>query len=166
MASWKPTSKIDELFAKTAGNKFAGMNRPTSGPRDETPAEVGDTKFQLYSLATPNGQKIGILLEELGMDYDAFVVNIGKGEQFTKGFWQANPNSKIPAAVDHDPADGGEPIRLFESGSMVVYLAEKYGKFIPKDARAKAECMNWVMWQMAGEFAWITLRIFSCNRLQ
>lgn len=151
MSDWNPPSKIEDLYAKTAGNKFSGMNKPTAGAQTPTPAPRGSNPFQLYSLATPNGQKIGVVLEELGIDYDAFVINIGVGDQFTQGFVDANPNSKIPAAVDYAPADGGDPIRLFESASMCVYLAEKEGKFIPKDARTRAECMNWVMWQMAGQ---------------
>jgi GST-like protein len=101
MASWKPPPKVEELFSRTDGNKFSGMNRPTAGARTDTPAQVGSAAFQLYSLATPNGQKIGILLEELGIDYDAWVVNIGAGDQFTKGFVDVNPNSKIPCGVDH-----------------------------------------------------------------
>jgi GST-like protein len=151
MTSWKPPPKIQELFAKTDGNKFSGMNRSTAGSRANIPADVGSAPFQLYSLATPNGQKIGIALEELGVDYDAWVVNIGTGQQFNKGFVDINPNSKIPCGVDHKPSDGGAPINLFESGAMVEYLADKHGKFLPKDPRSRAECMNWVYWQMAGQ---------------
>ena len=90
-------------------------------------------------------------MEELGIPYDAHIVNIGRLQQFTKGFVSVNPNSKIPAAFDHAPADGGKPVRLFESGAMMIYLAEKYEKFIPTDPRKRAECLNWVMWQMANQ---------------
>ena len=90
-------------------------------------------------------------MEELGIPYDAHIVNIGRLQQFTKGFVSVNPNSKIPAAFDHAPADGGKPVRLFESGAMMIYLAEKYEKFIPTNPRKRAECLNWVMWQMAGQ---------------
>lgn len=102
----------------------------------------------MYSLGTPNGKKISILLEELGVDYDAHYIDIGKGEQFSSGFVQVNPNSKIPALIHYNAQDG-QNIHLFESGSMVLYLAEKYNQFIPKDPLLKAEVMNWVFWQMA-----------------
>lgn len=147
---WSPPTTITELYEATAGNKFASMNRPTAGPRDDLPVQVGKAPFQLYSLATPNGQKVGIMLEELGIDYDAWYVSIGKGEQFSKGFVDINPNSKIPCAVDND-ANTGIPVKLFETGSIVLYLAEKYNKFIPKDPMLRAQCMNWVFWQMGGQ---------------
>jgi len=147
---WKPPAKIEELFASTGGNQFAAINAPTAGPRVEQDLPVGSAPFQLYSLATPNGQKVGIILEELGIDYDAHSINIGKGDQFTSGFVGVNPNSKIPAAVDRD-GPGGSPINLFESGSIVLYLAEKYQRFIPSDPRLRAEVMNWVFWQMGGQ---------------
>merc|ERR1712185_522687 len=128
------------------------MNRPTAGPRDETERECGDAAFQLYSLATPNGMKVGILLEELGVDYDAHVVNIGEGKQFSAGFVGAGPNSKIPSAIDHD-GPGGEPIALMESGAIMMYLCDKYPEkgFLPLDPRLRSECMQWVFWQMAGQ---------------
>jgi hypothetical protein len=148
--TWEPPAKIEELFASTAGNKFAGMNRPTAGARNGTEADVGSAPLQLYSLATPNGQKVGVVLEELGIEYDAWTIAIN-GNQFNQGFVDVNPNSKIPCAVDHAPKDGGPPIRLFESAAICVYLAEKHGQFLPTDPRTKAECMNWVMWQMAGQ---------------
>jgi len=147
--AWEPPLTITTLYEKASS--MGGMNRPTSGQRNDDELNVGTAPFQLYSLATPNGQKVGILLEELGIQYDAHVINIGRLQQFTKGFVAANPNSKIPAAFDHAPVDGGEPVRLFESGAMMVYLAEKYERFLPQDPRQKAECMNWVMWQMAGQ---------------
>ena len=130
---------------------MGGMNRPTSGARSEGRLETGGAPFQLYSLATPNGQKVGILLEEIGLPYDAHVIRIARLQQFTSGFVAINPNSKIPAAVDLEPVDGGRPVRLFESASIMLYLAEKYGKFIPSCPRKKAECMNWIMWQTSGQ---------------
>ncbi len=133
------------------GGKFASINRPTSGATHDRDLPVGDHPLQLYSLATPNGQKVTILLEELlaaghaGADYDAWLIDIGQGDQFGSGFVAVNPNSKIPALVDRsvDPE-----IRLFESGSIMVYLAEKFGAFLPSETRARAEVMNWLMWQM------------------
>ena len=98
-----------------------------------------------------NGQKVGILLEEIGLPYDAHVIRIARLQQFTSGFVAINPNSKIPAAVDLEPVDGSRPVRLFESASIMLYLAEKYGKFIPSCPRKKAECMNWIMWQTSGQ---------------
>jgi len=148
---WKPPQKVEELFARTKGNNFASINAPTAGARSEFayPAPK-EGPFQFYSLATPNGQKVGILLEELGIPYDAYVVNIGKGDQFTTGFLAANPNSKIPAAIDHDGPDG-KPISLFESGSIMLYLCKKYKRFLGKNPREEQEVMNWVFWQMAGQ---------------
>lgn len=151
---WKPPAKIEELFEKPELAPIAkGMNMPTAGPRSQEPVPMGNAPFQLYSLATPNGQKIGILLEELEIEYDAHTFNIGKGMQFQKGFVDINPNSKIPCGVDHKPVDGGKPVRLFESASMMVYLAEKHNKFLPSSSQPgkRAECMNWVFWQMAGQ---------------
>lgn len=151
--TWTPPAKVEELFAAASGNKFAGINQPTSGAREEKPLERGSAPFQLYSIATPNGQKVGIMLEELqelGLaDYDAFAIGLG-GAQFGSGFVGVNPNSKIPAAVDYDTPDG-KPLELFESGSIVLYLAEKFKKFLPSDFRGRAECMNWAFWQMAGQ---------------
>ncbi len=147
MSEWVPPSKIEELFAQTSGNKFASINAPTSGARTEKELPKGAAPFQLYSLATPNGMKVGIMLEELGIDYDAHVINIGTGEQFTSGFVEVNPNSKIPAAVDFDTEDG-KPMYLFESGSIVLYLAQKFKKFFSEDFRSQIEIMNWVFWQV------------------
>jgi len=149
---WNPPAKIEELYGKVVTG-FASMNKPTAGPQSDDAVPVGNAGFQLYSLATPNGQKIGILLEELGIEYDAWVYNIGKGMQFHKGFVEVNPNSKIPCGVDHKPLDGGKPVRLFESAAMLAYLADKHQKFVPapSQARARAECVNWMMWQMAGQ---------------
>eukprot|EP00747_Dinoflagellata_sp_TGD_P074988 gnl/TRDRNA2_/TRDRNA2_158547_c0_seq1.p1 gnl/TRDRNA2_/TRDRNA2_158547_c0~~gnl/TRDRNA2_/TRDRNA2_158547_c0_seq1.p1 ORF type:complete len:285 (+),score=61.73 gnl/TRDRNA2_/TRDRNA2_158547_c0_seq1:84-938(+) len=150
MAKWEPPKKIEELYDKTAGNKWSSINRPTAGARSDEELQVGTAPFQLYSLATPNGQKVGILLEELGIEYDAWTIPL-MGPQFGKGFVAASPNSKIPAAVDHKPAGGGAPLRLFESAGIMMYLAEKYGRFLPTEPRTRAECINWVFWQMAGQ---------------
>ena len=123
------------------GGKFANINRPIAGPTSEKELPVGKHPIQLYSLATPNGVKVTVLLEELlaagheGAEYDAWLINIGEGDQFGSGFVDVNPNSKIPAMMDHS-AD--KPQRLFESGSMMLYLAEKFGAFIPKDPAQKA----------------------------
>ncbi|WP_439150002.1 glutathione-dependent disulfide-bond oxidoreductase [Sulfitobacter sp.] len=133
------------------GGKFANINRPIAGPTSEKELPVGKHPIQLYSLATPNGVKVTVLLEELlaagheGAEYDAWLINIGEGDQFGSGFVDVNPNSKIPAMMDHS-AD--KPQRLFESGSMMLYLAEKFGAFIPTDPAQKAECMSWLFWQM------------------
>ena len=137
-----------------SGGAFAKINRPIAGPTHEKVLPVGKHPIQLYSLGTPNGVKVTILLEELlaagesGAEYDAWLINIGDGDQFGSGFVEVNPNSKIPAMMDHAPKDGGAPVRLFESASMMVYLAEKFGKFLPSDMRQRAETMNWLMWQM------------------
>jgi len=136
------------------GGQFASINRPTAGAQTEVELQVGKHPLQLYSLATPNGQKVTILLEELlaagheGAEYDAWLINIGKGDQFGSGFVAVNPNSKIPALMDHAPIDGGKPIRLFESASIITYLAEKFGAFLPSETRARAETLNWLFWQM------------------
>ncbi|MBO9579770.1 MAG: glutathione-dependent disulfide-bond oxidoreductase [Sphingobium sp.] len=136
---------------KENGGQFAGINAPTSGARFEQELPVGKHPIQLYSLGTPNGVKVTIMLEELlekghkGADYDAWLIKIFAGEQFGSGFVDINPNSKIPAMVDRslDP-----PLKLFESGSMLVYLAERFGEFLPTDIRKRTETMNWLMWQM------------------
>ena len=136
---------------KDDGNKWASINRPVSGATHEKAREQGEHGFQLHSLATPNGQKVTIMLEELlaagvnEAEYDAWLVNIGEGDQFSSGFVDVNPNSKIPAMVDTTTTP---ETKLFESGSILMYLAEKFDKFIPKDAHAKAECMNWLFWQV------------------
>lgn len=136
------------------GGAFASINRPTAGPTHDKELPVGKHPLQLYSLGTPNGQKVTILLEELlaaghsGAEYDAWLIKIGDGDQFGSGFVGVNPNSKIPAMMDHAPKDGGEPVRLFESGSIMTYLAEKFGAFLPEDPRARAETFNWLFWQM------------------
>ena len=133
------------------GGRFAGINRPTAGAQRELALPVGKHPFQLYSLATPNGQKVTILLEELlaaghaGAEYDAWVINIGEGEQFGSDFVAVNPNSKIPALMDRS---GPEPVRVFESGAILLHLAEKFGAFVPLKGAARAECLSWLFWQM------------------
>ncbi len=134
-----------------SGGRFAKINRPIAGSTHDKALAVGEHALQLYSLATPNGVKVTVLLEELlalgheGAEYDAYLINIGEGEQFGSGFVAANPNSKIPALVDHGTSP---PTRVFESGAILVYLAEKFDAFLPKEAAARAECMSWLFWQM------------------
>ena len=136
------------------GGEFASINRPIAGPSHEKELPVGKHPLQLYSLGTPNGVKVTIMLEELlaaghsGAEYDAWLIRITKGEQFGSGFVAVNPNSKIPAMMDHAPKDGGAPIRLFESGSILLYLADKFGAFLPKDIRGRTEALNWLFWQI------------------
>jgi GSH-dependent disulfide-bond oxidoreductase len=136
---------------KPSGGRFASINRPIAGPTHDKDLPVGRHPLQLYSLATPNGQKITIMLEELlalghsGAEYDAWLVKIGDGDQFGSGFVAVNPNSKIPALMDRS---GPTPIKVFESGSILIYLAEKFGAFLPTDAGPRAECLSWLMWQM------------------
>jgi GST-like protein len=138
----------------SSGGAFANINRPIAGPTHDKDLPVGKHPLQLYSLGTPNGVKVTILLEELlaaghsGAEYDAWLIKIGDGDQFGSGFVDINPNSKIPAMADHAPKGGGDPIRLFESGSILFYLAEKFGAFLPSDPRGRAETMNWLFWQM------------------
>ncbi|NNC47685.1 MAG: glutathione-dependent disulfide-bond oxidoreductase [Sphingomonas sp.] len=143
---------------KENGGKFASINAPTAGAREDKALPVGDHPLQLYSLATPNGVKVTILLEELlaaGYDaeYDAHIIDIGDGDQFGSGFVDLNPNSKIPAMLDRAPKAGGEAIRIFESGNILLYLAEKFGAFLPQELPGRTETLNWLFWQMgAGPF--------------
>jgi GST-like protein len=137
---------------KPSGGRFANINRPTAGPTHERELPVGRHPLQLYSLGTPNGQKVTILLEELlaaghsGAEYDAWLIDIGQGDQFGSGFVAANPNSKIPALVDRS---GPEPVRVFESGAILLYLAETFGAFVPAaGAPGRAEALSWLFWQM------------------
>lgn len=132
------------------GGRFAAINRPTAGAREERDLPVGEHPLQLYSLATPNGVKATIMLEELlaaghDAEYDAWTINIGEGEQFTSGFVGVNPNSKIPALLDRS---GPEPVRVFESGAILIHLAEKFGMFLPTD-QTRAEVLSWLFWQVA-----------------
>jgi len=137
---------------KESGGRFSKINRPIAGPTHEKPLPVGEHPLQLYSLATPNGVKVTVLLEELlalghtGAEYDAWLININEGDQFGSGFVDANPNSKIPAFVDHSTSP---PTRVFESGAILLYLAEKFGAFVPEDPSERAECLSWLFWQMA-----------------
>ena len=134
-----------------SGGKFTNINRPVAGATHEKELPVGEHPLQLYSLATPNGVKVTVLLEELlalgksGAEYDAYIINIGDGEQFGSGFVAANPNSKIPALVDMSTTP---PTRVFESGAILFYLAEKFDAFLPREPSARAECMSWLFWQM------------------
>ncbi len=136
---------------KENGGRFANINRPIAGPTHDKDLPVGRHPLQLYSLATPNGIKVTIMLEELlalghtGAEYDAWLIRINDGDQFGSGFVAANPNSKIPALVDRS---GHTPIRVFESGAILMHLAEKFGEFLPTDPAARAECLSWLFWQM------------------
>ncbi|PUA17852.1 glutathione-dependent disulfide-bond oxidoreductase [Glaciimonas sp. PCH181] len=136
---------------KESGGKFASINRPVAGATHDKNLQVGRHPLQLYSLATPNGVKVTIMLEELlalghgGAEYDAWLIRINDGDQFGSGFVGANPNSKIPALVDHS---GETPVRIFESGAILQYLAEKFGAFLPASGAARAECLSWLFWQM------------------
>lgn len=138
-------------WEKASGGTFASINRPISGPTHEKALPVGKHPLQLYSLATPNGVKVTVMLEELlalghtGAEYDAWLIKISEGEQFSSGFVEINPNSKIPALLDHNTTP---PTRLFESGSILLYLAEKFGALLSNDPRARAETLNWLFWQM------------------
>lgn len=139
---WQPAS---------SGGAFANINRPIAGPTHEKALPVGKHPLQLYSLATPNGVKVTIMLEELlalghsGAEYDAWLIKIGDGDQFSSGFVDVNPNSKIPALLDQS---GDKPVRVFESGSILMYLAEKFGALLPKDLATRTETLNWLFWQM------------------
>ncbi|TXL71803.1 glutathione-dependent disulfide-bond oxidoreductase [Vineibacter terrae] len=136
---------------KPSGGRFANINRPIAGPTQEKDLPVGRHPLQLYSLGTPNGVKVTIMLEELlalghsGAEYDAWLIRIGEGDQFGSGFVAVNPNSKIPALMDRS---GPTPIRVFESGAILMYLAEKFGAFLPTEAAPRAECLSWLFWQM------------------
>ncbi|MBU6439312.1 MAG: glutathione-dependent disulfide-bond oxidoreductase [Betaproteobacteria bacterium] len=138
-------------WSRPSGGSFAGINRPTAGPTHEAELPRGRHPLQLYSQGTPNGVKVTIMLEELlalghaGAEYDAWLIDIGQGQQFGSGFVGVNPNSKIPALLD---LSGPSPIRVFESGSILLYLAEKFGALLPSDAAARTETLNWLFWQM------------------
>ena len=136
---------------KPSGGQFANINRPVAGSTHDKELPIGRHPFQLYSLATPNGQKVTIMFEELlalghkGAEYDAWLIRINEGQQFGSGFVSINPNSKIPALMDRS---GPKPIRLFESGAILLHLAEKFGAFLPTEAAERAECFSWLFWQM------------------
>lgn len=139
------------VWNQTNGGRFANINRPVAGATHEKELPVGKHPLQLYSQGTPNGVKVTILLEELlaagysGAEYDAWLIRIGEGQQFSTGFVAVNPNSKIPALVDRS---GPTPVRVFESGAILLYLAEKFGAFLPASGAARAECLSWLFWQM------------------
>ena len=139
------------VWDKESGGKFASINRPIAGATHDKALPVGRHPLQLYSLATPNGVKVTVMLEELlalghsGAEYDAWLIRINDGDQFGSGFVGANPNSKIPALMDHS---GEKPVRVFESGAILQYLAEKFGAFLPASGAARAECLSWLFWQM------------------
>ena len=147
-----PTYTPPEVWAPDTenGGRFASINRPTAGAREDKDLPVGEHDFQLYSLATPNGVKAGIMLEELleaghsGAEYDAWTISISDGDQFGSGFVDLNPNSKIPTLLDRS---GPEPIRVFESGAILLHLAEKFGAFLPADS-TRAEVLSWLFWQV------------------
>ena len=138
-------------WQKANGGRFANINRPVAGPTHEQALPRGKHPLQLYSLGTPNGIKVTVMLEELlelghaGAEYDAWLIRINEGMQFSSGFVDVNPNSKIPALLDYSGAD---PVRVFESGSILFYLAEKFKAFLPTDVAQRTECMSWLMWQM------------------
>jgi GST-like protein len=138
-------------WVKPSGGEFANINRPIAGPTHDKELPIGRHPLQLYSLGTPNGVKVTVMLEELlasghtGAEYDAWLIRIGEGDQFGSGFVAVNPNSKIPALMDRS---GPKPIRVFESGAILLYLAEKFGAFLPTEAGARAECLSWLFWQM------------------
>ena len=145
-AGYEPASVWE--WKQGNGGKFASINRPVAGPTSEKELPVGEHPLQLYSLATPNGVKVTFMLEELleaghDAEYDAWLINIGEGDQFGSGFVAINPNSKIPALHDRD-----RDVRVFESGSILVHLAEKFGAFLPTEGKARTEAINWLMWQM------------------
>ncbi|CAN5135216.1 glutathione-dependent disulfide-bond oxidoreductase [soil metagenome] len=139
------------VWDQQSGGKFAAINRPVAGATHDKELPVGRHPLQLYSLATPNGVKVTVMLEELlalghsGAEYDAWLIRINDGDQFGSGFVAANPNSKIPALVDHS---GETPVRVFESGAILQYLAERFGVFLPAGGAARAECLSWLFWQM------------------
>ena len=150
----KPSSYVPPkvwTWDKESGGKFASINRPIAGPTHDKTLPVGKHPFQLYSLATPNGVKVTVMFEELlaaghkGAEYDAWLIEIGDGDQFSSGFVEVNPNSKIPALMDHS---GDKPVRVFESASILLHLAQKFGAFIPADPAKRTECLNWLFWQM------------------
>ncbi len=139
------------VWDKASGGQFANINRPIAGPTHDKELPVGRHPMQLYSLATPNGVKVTVMLEELlalghsGAEYDAWLIRINQGDQFGSGFVGVNPNSKIPALLDRS---GPQPIRVFESGAILLHLAEKFGAFLPTEQPARAECLSWLFWQM------------------
>jgi GST-like protein len=151
MADTEYTPPAVWTWNKESGGRFAAINRPTSGAQSDKELPVGEHPFQLYSLGTPNGVKATIMFEELlelghsGAEYDAWIINIGEGDQFSKGFVDLNPNSKIPTLEDRS---GPTPFRIFESGAILMHLAEKFGEFLPTEPAARAEVLSWLFWQV------------------
>jgi GST-like protein len=141
---WQAPASLEDCYDHLAGNRFDGLNSDVAGPRNEKPLPVGPAEYQLYSLATPNGQKASIACEEFGIEYNAHFINIQAGDQFSKGFVAVNPNSRIPC-MTHGK------VRIFESGAILLYLAEKHKKFMPQDDAKKAEVYSWLMFQMSGQ---------------
>lgn len=148
LSEWTPPKVWENT---SSGGKFANINRPTAGQTHEKELPIGEHPFQLYSLGTPNGVKVTIMFEELlaagvaGAEYDAWLINIGDGDQFGSGFVDINPNSKIPAMMDRS---GDTPVRVFESGSILMHLAEKFGMFLPENGPERTECLSWLFWQV------------------
>jgi GST-like protein len=151
MADTEYTPPAVWTWNKESGGRFAAINRPIAGPIEDKALPVGEHPFQLYSLGTPNGVKVTIMFEELlerghsGAEYDAWIINIGEGTQFTSGFVDLNPNSKIPTLEDRS---GPTPFRIFESGAILMHLAEKFGEFLPTEPAARAEVLSWLFWQV------------------
>ena len=143
-SDWVPPKAAEDTYDHLSGNRFAGTNSDSAGPRETKELPKGKAEFQLYSLATPNGQKASIGLEEFEVQYDAHLIDISKGDQFTSGFIEINPNGRIPAMLHGST-------RVFESGSILLYLAEREKKFLPEDPAKRAECMSWLFWQMGGQ---------------
>lgn len=148
LSDWTPPKVWENT---SSGGKFANINRPTAGQTHEKELPIGEHPFQLYSLGTPNGVKVTIMFEELlaagvaGAEYDAWLINIGDGDQFGSGFVDINPNSKIPAMMDRS---SDTPVRVFESGSILMHLAEKFGMFLPESGAERTECLSWLFWQV------------------
>ncbi|CAK9047583.1 Disulfide-bond oxidoreductase YghU (GSH-dependent disulfide-bond oxidoreductase YghU) (GST N2-2) (Organic hydroperoxidase), partial [Durusdinium trenchii] len=153
-AEWEAPSVITKLYPeKFAANSMELKptgNAPVAGPRVEKALEKGSARFQLYSVATPNGQKAGIVLEEMGVEYDAHIIHIGKGDQFGSAFTEVNPNGKIPALVDQD-GPNGEPLHIMESGALLLHMAEQTGKFLPSDPRDRMSTIQWLFWQAGSQ---------------
>lgn len=148
---WQPPKTAQETYKHLGEHSFASVNKDTAGARTQRDLPKGDKEYQLYSLFTPNGQKVGIALEEFGLEYDAHVIEIMKGEQFTSGFVELNPNSRIPA-LRHHVKEGGPAVDVFESGAILLYLAEQCNDFIPAPkSHHRVECYSWLMWQMSAQ---------------
>jgi GST-like protein len=141
---WVAPKSVEDLYPALSGNRFDGMNADETKPRNDNAVPFGPTEYQLYSLATPNGQKASIACEEFGIEYSAHLINISAGDQFSMGFVEVNPNARIPCMM-HGKT------RIFESGAILLYLAERHKKFLPEDPAKRAEAFSWLMWQMSGQ---------------